>query len=880
MKKSVYQFDSKSVPSLEEVGGKAQSLIVMTKEGFNVPDGLVLCVSFFESWFKKVEKSRSWKTFLSSTEKSLKKHCDAVKKSCRSLKFTASQKNILRDALKKFSKNALFAVRSSSPEEDLEGTSFAGGYETSLGIAVKDLEVAILDSFISVYDERIVKYKMQHGMKTDQPRIAVIVQEQIASEVSGVAFSLNPQNNCYDEAVITSSFGLGEMIVSGQVTPDTFVVDKVKKEIISKKISHKDEEMVIRDLSTPSYRQIGRDRKVVKRKVVHAKLASLNESQVKAVSKLVSDVEKYFDKPMDIEWAYSEKKLYLLQARPITAFLILPPEMISKPGAQKYLYQDALLMEQGIQEPMSILGIDMYNDIVKVMMGPRMGKLFTDPNAGIVFCGHGKAYMNASNTIKAFGKRGLNGMMGSFDVPTGKIMANIDYDEYLPKKTPPALRGLVFKMLPLLLQPVFGFVRVYFRPKKVLKNYKLTMEKDLQAIDDIDFESQSFREVYTQALDILIDHMLSIYDVLLGPLYSRWRLGKIFKGHNVDDLLVKLQMNLPGNPTSKMGHDLYALAKFPEIQKCKSAKEFARKIKTEKFSAKFMDAFNQYMKEFGFRCIREIDLGTPRPYEDLEQFFKQLSLIHVSKRDEDSLLVKAEQDQKKASRKLKRIAKKLGKEKALEYHAGMIRDLAGYREVPKYVMVKIIDLIRRKGLELGREWQSKGRLDDAEDVFSLKVSELFAAEKNRKKLQSLVESNTVYTRKVSKQKDWPRVVDSRGKIFRVPHEKNADSIIGDAISPGVIRGRVKVLHDPYEKPLKKGEILVTRATDPGWTPLFMNAGAVVLEVGGALQHGAVIAREYGIPCVSGIDRAATRFKDGQLIEVNGSDGTVRILKKA
>ena len=121
------------------------------------------------------------------------------------------------------------------------------------------------------------------------------------------------------------------------------------------------------------------------------------------------------------------------------------------------------------------------------------------------------------------------------------------------------------------------------------------------------------------------------------------------------------------------------------------------------------------------------------------------------------------------------------------------------------------------------------------------------------------------------------MIDSRGRIFRAPSDDTGDGLVGDPIAPGVVCGPAKVLHEPYEKPLKKGEILVTRASDPGWTPIFINAAGVVLEVGGALQHGGVIAREYGLPCVSGLEGITEKVQDGQMLEVDGSNGVVRLI---
>ena len=721
MAKAFYSFDVESIPSLKLVGGKARSLIETKKEGFPVPPGFVLSVNFFKSWMEEVQNGQSWNNFIASSDDDLKKTCDALKKGCKSLKFSASQKAELNKALEVFSEGTLFAVRSSSPEEDLDGTSFAGGYETSLGVTKTKLEEAILHSFISVFDERIVKYKLQHGMKTNGPQIAVIVQEQIDSEVSGIAFSLNPQNNCYDEAVINSSFGLGESIVAGQVTPDSYIVDKLKRELIKKKISKKEQAVWLKEKGGTELKND-----------FNSKEASLSEEQVLELTDLLVRLEDFFDKPIDIEWSYSEGKLHLLQARPITAYLPLPPEMITKPGGQKMLYQDALLMEQGIQEPMSILGTGIYNDMMEIMIGPQMGTIASDPMQGIMISIHGKAYLNASNAIKAFGKRGLNSMMASFDVPTGKIMDGIDYDEYLPKKTPKKLRGMALSMLPLMFKISLGFLRVYFSPKKTLKKYQHSYETDLKRIEAIQLKGRSFESVYQEVLQILIDHMLSIFDMLLGPLYSGWRLKKIFTGHDVNDLIVKLHMNLPGNPTARMGREMYALAQFKEIQACKDAQTFAKNLKAKVFSTEFMEAYETFMQEFGFRCIREIDPATPRPYENPEQFFEQLSLIHVYGESEENLLKKAEKEQVAAAKKLRNLAKKLGKERKVSYHIEMIRTLAGYREVPKYLMVKLVDVIRKKGLALGKQFVKEGRLKNAEDIFSLKADEIIQAEKNSK----------------------------------------------------------------------------------------------------------------------------------------------------
>eukprot|EP00985_Skeletonema_marinoi_P026914 scaffold21294_cov92-Skeletonema_marinoi.AAC.2 len=226
-------------PTLNEVGGKALSLIRTSALQFPVPPGFVLTVSFFQPWLEQIKQSKAWESFLSRVASAdpegsvTREDCDGIKEQCKKiLKLNAEQRRYIQDAIKAAFGNdnadhlGIVAVRSSSPEEDLAGSSFAGGYDTSLGVTSAGLQDAIINSFASLFDHRIYLYKIQHDMVADTPRIAIIVQKQIASDVSGVGFSLNPNNNCFDEVVISSNFGLGESVVSGIITPDTYVVDR------------------------------------------------------------------------------------------------------------------------------------------------------------------------------------------------------------------------------------------------------------------------------------------------------------------------------------------------------------------------------------------------------------------------------------------------------------------------------------------------------------------------------------------------------------------------------------------------------------------------------------------------------------------------------
>lgn len=377
----IYEFATGEVPSLSQVGGKAKSLIETTNAGFNVPEGFILSVEFFASWVRTMKATSVWQNFINRPSK---EQCDELKRYAKKFKFNSLQSEGLEEALKALSEQSVFAVRSSSPEEDLEDTSFAGMYETTLGVTRDTLERSVVEAFTSMLDIRVVEYKKLNNIPIDNPRIAVIVQRQIPSEISGVAFSLNPQNNCYDEAVINASFGLGETIVSGQVTPDTYIVEKVTKEITEKKVMEKVHALWLKkDGGT-----IGKDNE-------NPKAQALTDEQILEVASLAARCEEHYGKPMDIEWTIYNGKLYLLQSRPITTYLPIFPEMITAPGEEKYLYLDAITTTQGFSEAFSVLGLEIWARMLEKMKGGMM----PEGHDGMVVNVHGREYLHISNLL-------------------------------------------------------------------------------------------------------------------------------------------------------------------------------------------------------------------------------------------------------------------------------------------------------------------------------------------------------------------------------------------------------------------------------------------------------------------------------------------------
>jgi phosphohistidine swiveling domain-containing protein len=875
---SILSFNSTPLPALEQVGGKALALMQMTRAEMPVPPGFVLTVGFFKPWLDTLERSPYWTKLGTTSASELGQTARAIQDLCHTLTFTTDQTNELEQALVSFRKDnrrQLYAVRSSSPDEDLEDASFAGGYETTLGVTRDGIEAAIRHSFASSFDERVFLYKNEHGFQFKEPRIAVIIQQQVEADSAGVAFSLNPLNNCYDEAVINANHGLGESVVDGEAEPDLFVVDKPTRQILEARAGSK--QTVIK------LNQAGGTEKSIRE---NHPVTAITYEQAIALTDLVQQVEAHYQKPVDIEWAIAVGKIFLLQARPITTFLPLPPEMLTAPSEPKRLYANSTLIEQGLQEPLSVLGTDFLGYVLnKVGGGVAEGAIGLD---GITFTATGGYYMNISHAMMV-GMQNAALAPGSFgDQRVLEILDNLDMQEYTRGELTPKLktmrRKMVFKMLPMMI----GVMRSTFRPRSVLEKYQAALPEELHRLSTFNGEGMTLQE---QAITLtnLLTFFYGDYGIpmiLAGQIAQR-RIHTLFKDEaGVRDHLVNIGISLPGNKTAEMGELMYELASADELTCYEDPTHFLSDLGGGVFSPEFTQNWQHFISEFGMRCPGEVDPATPRPKENPAQIFAQLKTMSLSIHGRESSLSYFEESRAKreaAYQALHAIALKKNSRAAKTfeklYHTWFA--LGGYRETPKHYVITVVDLFRRSALEIAKRIVAEGRLDAPEQIFDLTIADIDHALVDPKwDLRSLANERTILINKMRKCKLAVRILDSRGKVFYPPRKAAKEGeLSGVPISPGMVQGRVKVLQSANEKPLLPGEILVARATDPGWTPLFINAAGIILEIGGALQHGAVVAREYGTPCVSGVDEATSLLKDGQLVEVDGSNGIVRMLDR-
>lgn len=852
----IYTLKTNETIKITDVGGKGLALIETTKAGFPVPEGIVLSVGFFATWLEKVKKSESFCRVMTDITKD---NCEAVKVLAEEMTFDDKQMRLFSEAMKEL-EGSLFAVRSSSPEEDLEGTSFAGMYETFLGQTQQTLEKSIVKAFASCFDYRVMAYKAQNKIDLMSTAIAVVIQRQIASDVSGVGFSLNPMNNSYDEVMINASFGLGEAIVSGLVTPDTYIYDAVLEKIISKKVNVK--EMSLQLADDGGIREKAND---------NMEEQALTDEQIVELSKMIKSCEAYYKKPIDTEWAFENNKLYLLQARPITTYFPLNKALVTTANEPLRFYIDMLMLTQGISEPMSVLGMDVWKKLIFVT---KSGLLSTDINGTAPVIG-GKEYLSVTAYQKVLGKTAGRKALATYDGNIKRIFNDINLEEHTFEGKPAGTEGYMkrslgkaFGMLPELGRALFGDV------DKIVSDY-LDEAASYQAIID----AQDSRKPFDETVGILMDGF-EVFMGKLAPIFigmmAQKGIEKLFGDEADLGDIVALNMDLDGNPTSEMGKSLYRMASSDYFKVIDSKETFIEMANNHSFSDGFQKQVDRFVVNYGMRGIREIDVATERVYEDMGKLYDLISDINLTNNQHESVTSRREA----AYERLLQLSKSNGKEKKFIKAASRLKSTFGYREYPKYMLVKALSKLHQIGMELGKEFVSQGRLKSAEDIFDLSVDEVTNAQNDITLNLNELRANQLDKYKNRNHiKEWPLVIDSRGKIYRPAIEISDGDIKGDAIAPGKVIGKAKVLMKPYEKTLEPGEILVTRATEPSWTPIFTNAAGVVMEIGGPLQHGGIIAREYGIPCVSGLVGITKVLKDGDIIEVDGTNGRIRVIEE-
>ena len=596
---------------------------------------------------------------------------------------------------------------------------------------------------------------------------------------------------------------------------------------------------------------------------------------------------------MDVEWAVAGGALHVLQARPITTYVPLPPEMQTEPGERRLLY-----IEPSLADGLTISGAvsPLTNDLLMLMAEGMLKYLVGDVTLdrdlkrGVYGVGGARVYANLSNILHVADVRKTADDRRLIDATLADIYENLDIERYRTERPPPYLRkwrllraapGILWRMRGVMK----GMAKAMFRRTAFHEQYRdalATFERSVDAPADEPMEmSQYVMWMYghvgtvslkatAPALMMHVRGGTRTLDGLIDPdSAEQRRLADAIKA-GADDLVFEMGIALHHLST------LLPAAAFDDVD------ALAESLVARSLPAEFLSAWDEFIRSFGSRGPLEMDLAYPKYGDDPLVGLRQIAMLaRGGGVDPRAIHERQVRERQTAYTRLAELMP-ARKRRRLERAYRNILAFEPAREMPKHHITVVNLRIRTRLLALADRWVDGGRLDRREDVFELRFEDIDRAERDSEfDLRECIATRNVFYRKArALVRHFPHAIDSRGRILRPQRPQVPGELRGLAVSSGRVTGPVKVMHDPFEKTVEPGDVLVAHTTDPGWTPLFINAAAVLLEVGGELQHGALVAREYGKPCVAGIVNLTSSLRDGQTVEVDGDAGVVRLLSES
>ena len=770
------------------------------------------------------------------------------------------------------------AVRSSATAEDLPFASFAGQQDSYLDVVGADSVVeAVRRCWASLWSDRAVAYRSANGIGNREVGLAVVVQAMVDAATAGVLFTANPVTGTRTETVINASPGSGQAVVSGAVNPDQFVLETASGRV---------------KRQTPGGTTPGRE-------------PGVDGPRLQELSALGATCQRLFGSPQDIEWVVDAAgKLWLTQSRPITTLYPLP-ETASDGGAAgaeapARLYLCATLL-QGLTRPITPMGLTAL-EAMRNNKGP-----WRYANPGM------RMYLDLTDALNSkSGRAYLLRVLPLADGRSGAVMPALLKDPRFgsAKRRPflqtlrragqqrdrrqsagrtgssenPAGLGLILRLIPAL-------IRAAVRPAAELrraKSYRKQLESTLRLAEPASAAQRldHTEHILGQSVDGLIQATLP------GPSLGYLMLAlarRLLRGIAPPRELEAVLRGLPHNVTTEMDLELWQLA-VTIADDPVSRGEFLSKGPQE-LSASYLAGtlppqaqagMRGFLARYGHRAVAEIDLGMPRWSEQPDHILGMISnylRVEDPEQAPDRQFARATELAEDRIRSLvdrTRVRSRL-RARALELSLRRVRQLAGLRELPKFDIVLVLGEMHRQLLLVGAHLVSTGAIATAGDVFFLDFDELRVGLRGPH-LHGLVADRRRQYNLELRRRRIPRLLLSDGTDVEAAVMAAAPAsggLAGTPASAGTATGRVRVILDPVGAHLEPGEILVAPSTDPGWTPLFLTAGALVMEMGGVISHGAVVAREYGIPAVVGVPDATTRLRSGQTVTVDGAAGTIR-----
>ena len=883
----------------EKIGKKAQNLLELAANGFNVPHFSVITNRYFkEIILKEIEmynqeagnndEIKDWEAIFSgNTERKIENIIRIIKNHKIKEEFEKEIENALNE-------ESYYAVRSSSIEEDSSNFSFAGQFETYLYVKKENMLEKIKEVWISSFSNHVMKYRKEGKINNEINVPAVIIQEMVNSEKAGVGFSVNPVNNNYDEVVISGTYGLGTSIVDGDENGDLFIYNKKTKEIK-------------KEIRTKKIRQVlDFENKKIKTEEINIEEEILNDSEICELGENIINIEKYYGKPQDMEWAFEKEKLYILQSRPITT--------LEKTGKKTYntiIWDNSNIVESypEITLPLTFSFIrkaysDVYKRFSEITGVPaKVVESYQDIYDNMLGLLKGRVYYNLINWYKLLmlfpnskgNSKFMEQMMG-----VKKELSEENLNENLLEAEGKMTGFEKFRNKLEKYKAGFTlFMNMFLIEKKAEKFYKI-IDENLNGKNS-DLSNKNIKELkkYYKFLEnkflknweipIINDFLVMVWFGLSKKMAEKYIKDDFEKAHNT---LIAQE----GNSMISVEPSKYIKKMSLMIKNDKSLKDEIRNIinKNEKSlieifkltqNAEFNSTLNEYMEKFGDRTVHELKLEAPTLREEPLFLIKMIYSLSITENVQEHAKRNILEEQKKIydSLKINPIKKYLLK-KTLFYAKKFIR----LRENLRYERTKVFGTVRKIMKKMGVHLKNNNLINNEKDVFYLTVDEIFGLVDGSiidVDLKKLIELRKEEYKKYETEAILPDRFLTRGFLgenfyyedLTGNSQLDENTLQGTGCSKGIVKGKVKIVLNPMDTQVEDGDIVITKSTDPSWVMVFPLLKGLIVEKGSLLSHSAIISREMNIPAIVGVQGATSILKTGDMVQFDGSTGIIKKL---
>ncbi len=904
--------------TLETVGGKGANLARLMRSGFPVPDGFMISTAAYGDY---VKANNLREQILSRVKDLTTSDPTGFQGASTDIRGWFSAENIDPELMVSIQEAHLglgggpVAVRSSATAEDLPEMSFAGQQDTFLNIVGEQtLLNAVVNCWSSLWTARAISYRSRNSIPHDDVALSVIVQIMVQSEASGVLFTAKPLTGKRSETAIDATLGLGEALVGGLVEPDHYVVDAISGEIIHKTLGAK--ALTIRGVAKGG---------VITEDAAAGERQAIPDDVILQLTKLGQRVTALYLSPQDIEWAWSEDQLHLLQSRPVTSLYPIP----DVPADPLHVFASFAVI-QGLLAPVTPLG----QDVMKLVFAGG-AKIFrfdlTQETQRALFSAGERLWINMTPLLRnSLGRKALSGALPAVAPGIAQTLDLLLDDPRLAVGRGGIRLSTFRRFAGFLLPTMMRVIRLWRTPEQGRERVTRLLDETVRQAKARSAVTGDAQEALAQRLEILREARTIFPDVVIpqgitpivAAMVPFFGIMRRFSAQAAEasgnpafaQSYLEIARGLPHNVTTEMDLALWHVAQTiladsdsSKLFQETSASDLASQYLQAYLPSRVQESIDVFIERYGARGVGEIDIGLPRWGEDpthIMQVLQSYLQIKDPYKAPDEVFARSAKSAEQAAAHLESAVRQMHggyiKTRLLRWAISRYRALAGMREAPKFFAIRIMGIIRQGLLQSGQELVDLGHLKQHDDLFFLSIRELeelneaMVKSKNRPPtemsepdLHTFMQANKVriaerrakYQRE-HLRKQIPRMLLSDGMTYyegvRAP-EGQEGAIVGDPVSPGEVEGIARVIFDPHSSQLAPGEILVCPGTDPAWTPLFLSASGLVMEVGGMMTHGSVVAREFGIPAVVGVHQATERIKTGQRLRVNGSSGEITLI---